>query len=225
LDSSGLLLDPDYVFYEENAYCFCYYPAVSEEIEKKLDSFAEQLLGMTDHENEKAVVLVYAFYRLVKENNRTAVSVLQQLLEQEDAKEEENVTTVNTEKTENKRYSGYDPEEEYDTYSYTEPSEKEPVQAGQKSTDITAVISFLLLSLGSMAAFFYFVWQDGNFYIARILSEKQYLLAIAFFLLGIAGISVNAAVAFMRKRTGEKQAENTGLKADAYTENEDVTLT
>ena len=45
--------------------------------------FVEQLLEITDHEDEEAVELVYRFYKMVKESEKGIMRILEEVLIQE----------------------------------------------------------------------------------------------------------------------------------------------
>lgn len=84
LEIGGLLPEADYIYAEENTFCFCYYPGQeSISTEEMLKIFAEQLLEITDHDDDGAVELVYGFYKMVKESEKGIMRILEEVLLQE----------------------------------------------------------------------------------------------------------------------------------------------
>ena len=84
LDAGGLLMNAEYIFRDEKGFCFCYYPPQeSVSPEEKLKILAEQLLEMSDNEDEDTIELIYHFYKIVIESEKGIVRILEEVLTQE----------------------------------------------------------------------------------------------------------------------------------------------
>ncbi len=84
LDPGGIVLDFRYIYEDAQSCFFCYDPSVTDtEIEKNMVSFMEELLGYVDHDDEKAVMTAYRLYRMVKEEDKNLLQMLQDVLSEE----------------------------------------------------------------------------------------------------------------------------------------------
>lgn len=69
LDMNGLLLDPDYIFCDQqNQYHFCYYPVENMVFEKSLEELFEYFMNHLDYQDEATIQLVYMMYQKAREN-------------------------------------------------------------------------------------------------------------------------------------------------------------
>lgn len=69
LDMNGLLLDPDYIFADQqNQYYFCYYPVENMVFEKSLEELFEYFMNRLDYQDETTIQLVYMMYQKAREN-------------------------------------------------------------------------------------------------------------------------------------------------------------
>ena len=233
LPASGLLLSLDCIFLDDEGVSFCYDPVLREESDVRLLSFAEELLGMTDHEKEKAVVLVYAFYRLVKEGNRTEIAILRQLFDEntqaEGSRQGEAVCETDSGRADSGRADSCRPDScrpdpgsaDSEYFGWQEESyiwkqedggmeeEGETNFARKKTTrpDPIGVCSFLLLMILSIFVLCYPAWQDGGFTFSKIMQGSKWVLPAAFFLLGAAGLCTCLFLPGNRERQEEKQRE------------------
>lgn len=65
LSPTGLLLTPDYIFYdlENREYSFCYLPGNNSQPEKEFHTLAEFILDKLDHKDERGVSAAYELYK------------------------------------------------------------------------------------------------------------------------------------------------------------------
>jgi len=129
LDVGGLLTAAEYIYADESDFYFCYYPLTeSEAAEEMMTEFAEQLLEITDYEDEAAVELVYRFYRMIKESEKGIMRILEDALTQ----------SAETEA----------PEKEQEIYvcgkEYEEPEKRDAYR------DIPTVVCFLIVIIVSL---------------------------------------------------------------------------
>lgn len=71
LNEESLLLDADYIYINQmNKEIFlCFYPFKTKPLRELLTGFAQYLLRVTNHEDDEAVELVYAFYQNITRDN------------------------------------------------------------------------------------------------------------------------------------------------------------
>ena len=89
LDPDGLLLLPDRIYMDADAeqMYFAYLPGHQSDFLKGLQELSECMLSAADHRDREGVMLVYEFYRIVREPDFTAASI-RGLLEAEKEEEE-----------------------------------------------------------------------------------------------------------------------------------------
>ncbi len=111
LNPGGLLMDAEYIFRDEKDFFFCYYPLQENVLtEEKLKILAEQLLELSDNEDEDTIELIYSFYKTVMESEKGIVRILEEVLIQEQEIEEDIIPIIEMEEvipdkvTENKFY-------------------------------------------------------------------------------------------------------------------------
>ena len=85
LSGEKIVLDPKYMYFDvESKHLFLiYYPLYNQTLDESFMSFAEYLLERVDHTDDKAVVLAYKFYKLVKDCNFTISSLRHGLFDKE----------------------------------------------------------------------------------------------------------------------------------------------
>ena len=81
LDASGLLLEPEYIYLDEECQdmFFCYFPVKQKEITTSLRELAEYLLPKIDHTDQSAVILGYNIYRLIMEEGMCLEQIKKEL--------------------------------------------------------------------------------------------------------------------------------------------------
>ena len=93
LSGEKIVLDAKYIYFDvETKHLFLiYFPLYNHSLDDTFMSFAEYLLERVDHTDDKAVVLAYKFYKLVKECNFTISSLRHGLFEKEAININENI--------------------------------------------------------------------------------------------------------------------------------------
>ncbi len=87
LQEEFLILDPEYMYVEpiNNNVLLCFYPFEEHPFMEQVIGFAEYLLEHTDHEDQEAVVLVYQFYRMIRQKGTSFAGVMAQLFPEKPA--------------------------------------------------------------------------------------------------------------------------------------------
>lgn len=76
LNMNCLLTDPDYVFYEEETFYFCYYPKGEEDIWERIGRLADFFVKHIDYKDNACVQMAFAFHEGVSEENYSLEKVV-----------------------------------------------------------------------------------------------------------------------------------------------------
>lgn len=88
LDAGKLLLDPEYIFYEEESYYFCYLPMKEADLCKEFHKLTEYFVSRIDHKEQEGIHLAYELHKATMEENYN----LEKILEKVEKKEEKKTT-------------------------------------------------------------------------------------------------------------------------------------
>lgn len=96
-----ILLDPEYIFYEEEKFYFCYYPAEKRELWERFHELTEYFVKKTDYEDKESVRITFALHKETMEENYSLEKIILQYAKENEEDEQETESTL-----------------EYDTSSY-----------------------------------------------------------------------------------------------------------
>lgn len=86
LDTNGLLLNPEYIFSDQNnQYHFCYYPVRNMVFEKSLEELFEYFMNHLDYQDEPTVQLAYMMYQKARENTTPFSELMKLFCEEPEA--------------------------------------------------------------------------------------------------------------------------------------------
>mgnify|MGYP004468607481 FL=1 len=96
LDKDCILLEPEYIFFEEGSFYFCYYPPAQQDIWEAFHVLTEYLVKVADYQDQECVRLVFLLHKETMEENYS----LEKLIEacQEEAEEEDKGNPKNRQK-------------------------------------------------------------------------------------------------------------------------------
>ena len=174
LDPDGLLLLPDRIYMDADVEVmhFAYLPGGRSDFMRGLQELSECILSAADHTDRECVILVYEFYRIVREPDFTAASI-RKLLKEEQKEEEHSQSTIVKEPAEERHRD--EPDEE--------PVQKE--EASRKSNLGRILFYILGGAICLTAALAYrFGWLKETAALLGI--EEKYILAGILFLSGTA---------------------------------------
>ncbi len=69
LQEDCLLLNPEYIFYEENQYYFCYYPLSKESFWESFRKLTEYFVKKMDYQDSRGVQMMFALHQGVMQEN------------------------------------------------------------------------------------------------------------------------------------------------------------
>lgn len=115
LDIHCILLDPEYIFYEEGRFFFCYYPRAKQDIWEKFHALTEYMVKVADYEEEECIRLTFLLHKGTMTENYSLEKLIAECgkREEEDKMEKPTRKTMIDELLEEKREqtSYYDTEE------------------------------------------------------------------------------------------------------------------
>ncbi len=86
LKEDYLLLKPEYIFFEDNQYCFCYYPLAKESFWESFRKLTEYFVKKMDYQDSQGVQMMFALHQGVMQENYSLEGLVrecQKLLELE----------------------------------------------------------------------------------------------------------------------------------------------
>lgn len=93
LDNKCLLLDPEYIYFSEDTYYFCYYPFGGQDIKAAFHRLTEFFVREVNYKDEEGVHFAYTLHKATMEENYSIEEIMKNLTpEPED--EEQEVETV-----------------------------------------------------------------------------------------------------------------------------------
>lgn len=88
LKEDCILLDPEYIFYEEEQYFFCYYPVGKESLWKSFHNLTEFFVKHTDHKDKQCVEMSAFLHKETIKENYSLDKVIAECLKIEEPKQE-----------------------------------------------------------------------------------------------------------------------------------------
>lgn len=89
LNKHCILLDPEYIFYEEGQYFFCYYPLSKGNFWEAFHTLTEYFVKRTDYEDKECVRLTFLLHKETMEENYSLEKLIEECLKEESPKIEE----------------------------------------------------------------------------------------------------------------------------------------
>lgn len=88
LNINRIILDPEYIFYGEDRFYFCYYPPGSEEINMQFHRLTEYIVRQIDYEDKEIIYMAYELHKKTMDENYSIEHVIHQVLQEREAEEE-----------------------------------------------------------------------------------------------------------------------------------------
>ena len=93
LDIHCILLEPEYIFYEEGQFFFCYYPPATQDLWEKFHVLTEYMVKVADYEEEECVRLAFLLHKGTMEENYSLEKLIAECGEREEKDMEKPVRT------------------------------------------------------------------------------------------------------------------------------------
>lgn len=104
LDANCILLEPEFIFCDQEKFYFCYYPPCQANAKEAFHRLTEFFVREVNYKDEEGVHFAYTMHKMTMEENYSIEEIMQTLIPQEQKEEEEEieVTVMNyTERMEN----------------------------------------------------------------------------------------------------------------------------
>lgn len=79
-----ILLEPEYIFCEEEKFYFCYYPLAHQDIWEKFHQLTEYFVKKTDYEDRESVRLTFALHKETMEENYSLEKIIKTCTEEKE---------------------------------------------------------------------------------------------------------------------------------------------
>ncbi|MDD6571737.1 MAG: DUF6382 domain-containing protein [Thermoflexaceae bacterium] len=84
LDMDAILLNPEYIFLNDEEFLFCYFPGVGQSFYKGIRQLMEYILERLNHNNQETVMLAYGLYQKILKNNFTMENLMEEFVKSEE---------------------------------------------------------------------------------------------------------------------------------------------
>lgn len=84
LNKNCLLLEPEYIYYEEGAYYFCYYPPGKGNLWEAFHRLTEYFVKKADYKDQECIQTIFLLHKETMKENYSLEKLAQQCLRQED---------------------------------------------------------------------------------------------------------------------------------------------
>jgi len=88
LNINSILLDPEYIFYEDGQFYFCYHPLSNEELFVQFHHLTEYIVRQVDYEDKGVIRMAYELHKKTMEENYSIEHVIAQVSHEQEAEEE-----------------------------------------------------------------------------------------------------------------------------------------
>lgn len=79
LEDDHLLLDPEYIFYAEERFYFCYYPLYEGNLCEELHRLTEYFVSQVDYEDRIGIYMAYSLHKATMEENYCLSQIVEQI--------------------------------------------------------------------------------------------------------------------------------------------------
>lgn len=78
LNTDAILLNPEYIYINQDDFLFCYYPSSNQSFNKSVRELMEYILERLDHSNQENVMMAYGLYQKILKNNFTMEGLMEE---------------------------------------------------------------------------------------------------------------------------------------------------
>ena len=80
LDSSKLIIDPEFIFFEKEQYYFCYHPSSDDKLAEKFHHLTECFVREVDYQDDEGVYMAYMLHKATMEEHYSVEKIMQDSL-------------------------------------------------------------------------------------------------------------------------------------------------
>ena len=125
-----ILMRPEYIFYEDGKYYFCYYPKAKQELWEEIHNLTEYFVKQADYEDKECVRIVFILHKETMTENYSLEKIIKECMKKEKQESQDEIDVgIRVEKL-------YDEEEDKDEENADhEPESKYKKNPGLYTTD------------------------------------------------------------------------------------------
>lgn len=83
LNVNCILMDPEYIFYEEEKFYFCYYPLSQKDLWEEFHKLTEYFVKQADYEDKECVRIVFLLHKETMEENYSLEKLVEKCVKEE----------------------------------------------------------------------------------------------------------------------------------------------
>lgn len=106
LDANCILLEPEFIFFDQEQFYFCYYPPCQENAKEAFHQLTEFFVREVNYKDEKGVHFAYTMHKMTMEENYSIEEIMQKFVPQEAEEEEKEVEITVMDYTQRMENSG-----------------------------------------------------------------------------------------------------------------------
>ena len=89
LDINCILMDPEYIFYAEEKFYFCYYPPGEKNLWEGFHCLSEYLVKCADYQDQECVQIVFLLHQETMKENYSLEQIIQECIKEEEEEQTE----------------------------------------------------------------------------------------------------------------------------------------
>ncbi len=94
LDIHRILLKPEYIFYEEERFFFCYYPPVRQDLWAEFHLLTDYFVKQADYQDKEAVRIIFLLHKGTMEENYSMEKLIKECFQQKEEPQKEEVKEI-----------------------------------------------------------------------------------------------------------------------------------
>jgi len=98
LNINRIILEPEFIFYEEEQFYFCYYPLGNEELNIRFHRLTEYIVQQIDYEDQEVICMAYELHKKTMTENYSVEHVIGQISQERKEEAEDPEETAEAEK-------------------------------------------------------------------------------------------------------------------------------
>lgn len=94
LDIHRILLKPEYIFYEEDRFYFCYYPPVKQDLWEEFHLLTEYFVKQADYQDKEAVRIIFLLHKGTMEENYSMEKLMKECFQEKEKPQKEEAKEI-----------------------------------------------------------------------------------------------------------------------------------
>lgn len=94
LDVNCILMEPEYIFYSEEKYYFCYYPPGNRSLWEGFHHLSEHLVKYADYQDQECVRIVFLLHQETMKENYSLEQIIRECVDADEEEQEQNENSI-----------------------------------------------------------------------------------------------------------------------------------